>query len=127
MTAPDTEFILACLQKRCVEISTKSAEKPCDGLVAFQDGVSFFAQDIAKSLALMKCGVEAIQARFKFARMNYESQHGQGGVFAEEFIAVAEVAPNNTYTGNIEVRAQIVLKSLTSAAQPPKDGSHGKG
>lgn len=128
MSAPDTEFILACLQKRCVEISTKPDEKPCNGLVAFQDGLSFAADSIAKALPIFEAGELAIKARFKFARMNYESQNGPSDLFAEEYIAMAEIDPTtNKYTDRIEVRAQIVLKSLTAGASSIIDQLNGKG
>ncbi len=126
---PDTEFILACLQKRCSEISIKPNKgKPCNGLVAFQDGLSFSAPNISKGLELFEVAIDAIRARFKFARRVYESQHGASETFAEEFIAVAEMTEGkDAYTGYIEVRAQIVLKSLTSTEPSLMDQINGKG
>lgn len=118
--SPDTEFILACLQKRCSEISTKPTERPCNGLVAFQDGVFFTAPSVAKALPLFEAGAEAIKARFKFARLNYESEHGASDIFAEEFIV-------GVTEGRIDLRAQIVLKSLTAGAASIIDQINGKG
>ena len=125
---PDTEFIVACLQKRCSEISLKPTEKPCNGLVAFQDGLTFTAGSVGPALRLFESGVAAIKARFAFARMAYEEQHGASSVFAEEYL-VGPVVDNakNVRTGAIAINAQIVLKSLTSGAPSLIDEINGKG
>ena len=124
---PDTEFIVACLQKRCSEISLKPTEKPCNGLVAFQDGLTFTANDVMAAVPLFNAGVEAIKARFKFARMNYEGMFGASVIFAEEFIVMPQVDnEKNIPTGSIDLRAQIVLKSLTSGAPSLMDEINGK-
>lgn len=104
---PDTEFLLACLQRKCDELSKKPSEKPCKGLVAFQDGLTFVGSSIAQIEPLFDAAIEAVEARFKFARLSHESQHGAHDIFAEEYIVGAH--PD----GQIELRAQIVLKSLT--------------
>jgi hypothetical protein len=125
---PDTEFIVACLKERCGAISTKPTEKPCNGLVAFQDGLTFSGTSISQVLPLFEAGVEAIKARFIFARMVYESQHGKSVIFAEEYVVAPVVANGqNVRTGALALNAQIVLKSLTSKEPSLMDQINGKG
>lgn len=117
----DPEFIVACLKSKCVDISTPPKDKPCPDLVAFQDGLTFSPKDIANGVSFFDAAIVAIRARFRFARMAYESERGPSEMFSEEFIAVLQE------DRQIEVRGQIVLKNLTDAGPSIIDQINAKG
>lgn len=116
----DAEFIVACLKSKCADISTRPTEKPCPGLAAFQDGLTFAPKDIANGVSLFDAGIIAIRARFRFARLVYESERGASEMYSEEFVAVLQEG------GQIEVRGQIVLKNLTPDEPSIIDQINGK-
>lgn len=126
-----SDAIFELLQNKCRELTVKPAVHIAlenigiQKLAAFRDSLGFRFKDLASAEKLFAMGLRAIHARFAFARVVYELQHGPAERYAEEYFVAPEInLDTNEPTGAIELHAQIVLKPLTSEPAPP-DSGHG--
>lgn len=106
------QVIHARLNERCAEISHKpKLELETKGLTAWRDDLAFTPKGLENAGQIFDAAIEALRARFKFARLCHEMNHGPCEEFAAEFQVVSGIDDRNQWNGEFQVHAQFVLKA----------------